>query len=247
MPADDGHPDIPRFADLRGLARSLGTEAPYNRIEAVIRSANVKQSCLGDVVQAGDSLTALDELLASPRRRGSSGRRATEAALLTHAVLLYARATGNSGQYGERGPVTIAAKLTAEQRSDHDALLRVRNRASAHVYPHEVTVDDVVWAEDVALLVEIGPAWQPVVSSRSTQLHLPTVERLRRLLPVAQEILAAAFQTALNKLTAVLRDHPAPLEAFEANLIDPVAVFGSEEAVRQALAGRQAGRATIYR
>jgi hypothetical protein len=164
-----------------------------------------------------------------------------------HAVLLYARATATSGQKGERGSVAIAAKLTADHLPDHEALLKVRNRASAHVYPHEVTVDDVVWHRDVALLVEVGLAWQPVMASQSTQVHFPTIERLRRLIPIAHSILSAAFHDAVGKLTVVLQDHPAPIEAFEANLVDPISIFGSEEAVQQALAGRETGRATIYR
>ena len=62
---------------------------------------------------------------------------------------------------------------------------------------------------------------------------------LERQLPVAEPILTAEFQRRLAKLKGMLSKEPALNP--EKHLVDPIAYFGSEANVRQALAGRDAG------
>jgi hypothetical protein len=81
---------IPRFTNLRGIARDLDGDPNYRRLAASIRKAGLAQSCRGDISQSQTCCDALEVLLGNPRKVGTMSRAATENALLVTAVLLYA-------------------------------------------------------------------------------------------------------------------------------------------------------------
>jgi hypothetical protein len=170
-------------------------------------------------------------------------RTATENALLMAAVLLYARATSTSGSMGERGSVDIASKLEEKQLIDHGALLDVRNRALAHVYSRSVVADDV-WHDDSFFLVETDQGWKPAAATKRFLFHRPTLELLRRQLPVAEQLVTEVYHKRLNRLTELLSKNPVEWSVFEKNLFDPVSFFGSEQAVLDALRGMPHGSAS---
>lgn len=170
------------------------------------------------------------------------GRAATENALLMTAVLLYARATSTSGGRGERGPIDISSKLDATQRAAHEALLEVRNRALAHVYARAPVADDI-WHDDLLFLVETDRGWRPGAATNRIQFHKPTLDRLRRQLPVAERLITEIFHKRIDQVSEMMTAHPVERKIFERNLFDPVPFFGSERAVMDALAGMPFGSA----
>ncbi len=234
---------LPRFTDLRGMADDLGDDPAYRKVARTIRKAAVAQSCASDLTQVATCCVALDALLASPRKAGTIERGATENALLINGVLFYARATSTNGSFGERGSISISAKLSAEQLEDHKAIIDVRNRSVAHVYTGAVVGDDI-WHRDKLFLVETDEGWKPAAVTRSFQFHRLTLDRLRRQAPVARDIIIERFHAHINKLMAVLRTNPVPIALFEANQFDPVEFFESERAVLNALAGLPFGGAS---
>ena len=162
------------------------------------------------------------------------------------AVILYARATATSGSQGERGSVSPVDHLTAVQLADHEALLRVRNRALAHVYVGERMHDDETWHEDLFFAVETDQGWKPAAASHRLQFHRPTLDRLRRQVPIAREHLEKRFFAHIEKLTAALNEVPSGAEIFARHTFDPVAKFGSAQAVAQVLRGRADGRTSFW-
>lgn len=235
---------FPRFADLNSIADELSGDSAKANIVAIIRRASVAQACVGDLAQAGSSLDALDALLVSPRKRGTLERSATEMALLFTAVSLYARATATTAKKGERGSIQIGEKLSEDQRADHEALIRIRNRAIAHVHDDE-PIEGELWHRNEMFLVELAPAWQPAGAVKRFQFHRPTFDRLKRQVPLAQTIITDVYHRHLNKLVDLMNADPPALAVFERHLFDPRERFDGAEGVKAVLAGRARGRTSF--
>ena len=235
---------FPAFTDLRGLASNLDGQPAYRRLRSVIERAARTQSCVSDLTQAHLCCDALDELLPSPRKVGTLTRSATEAALLQTAVVLYERGTAAAPKQGERGSISIVEQLTPKQRLDHDALVLLRQRAIAHVYVGEA-IEGEIWHRDLLFAVEMEGAWKAAAASNRVQFNRATFDRLKRQLPVAVALLTTRFHEHLNRLTAMLNDNPVSVELFQRHQFDPVEKFGGERAVRQLLAGRLSGKASL--
>ena len=169
-------------------------------------------------------------------------RAATEFALLMSAVTLYARATRTSGSQGERGSVSIVAKLSPAQLEDHEVLIDIRNRALAHVYSGEATADGV-WHDERLFAVDCGDiGWQPASVTKRFQFNQSTFDRLLRQIPVAHALLLARFHERIHQLTDLLnRSDAATVELFESHLFNPVGLFGSIDGVWRALEARKTG------
>lgn len=234
---------LPRFTDLRGMAKDVEGESEYERFGIFVQKAAFVQSCLTDIVQAKSCCDALENLRKSKRKTGTIEKTSTENALLSSGVMLYARATSTGGSVGERGSSQIKKSLNEDQRLDHEALIEIRNRAFAHVYTDQ-SISNEVWHEDKIFLVETNAGWKPASFKRTSQFHKLTFERLKRQLPIADSILITRFHSHINQLTKILTESPLPLSVFENNLFDPVKLFGSKEQVRKALDGMPVGRAT---
>jgi len=233
---------LPRFTDLRAVARDLSGSPQFAKLDKAIRQTAMVQSCVGDLSLAKTTCEALAELRASPRKRGSVHRAATEFALLMSAVTLYARATRTSGSQGERGSVSIVGKLTADQLEDHEALIDIRNRALAHVYSGEATADGV-WHVERLFAVDYGDiGWQPASVTKRFQFNQSTFARLLRQIPVAHALVLARFHERIRQLTDLLNgSNDATVELFESHLFNPVEIFGSVDGVWRALEARKTG------
>lgn len=235
---------LPLFADLRLLAAQLADHSNWGKIQKAIRKAALAQSCVTDLAQASDCCSALRQLLVSPRKRGTEERAATESSLLMSAALLYARATEGNGGRGERGSMQITAQLTSDALDDHRLIVKVRNRALAHVY-HDEEVDNEIWHQSTLIAVLMPEGWLPAAASKRVQIHKSILDRLQRQIPVAQSIILRAFHTHINNLINLMNSSGIDVAAANASLVDPIAVFGSGEAVKRALAGIPSGKAIL--
>jgi hypothetical protein len=237
---------LPHFTDLRQIAVALKGNADFKELRHTIEGVWRAQSCNADIRQAADACNALSILRQSPRRRGSLDRATTENALLVTAVLLYARATGTSGQTGERGSIQLDQKnLSPGQLDDHVRLLNIRNRALAHVY-RESPIGDDLWHEDLVFAVDMGElGWKPAAGSNRISFHVPTFERLLRQIPVADALLMRAFHKRMNAMTRMMNEASVPLDLFLRHRFDPVAAFGGVQAAQKIIDGIPAGHATV--
>ncbi|UAJ10004.1 hypothetical protein [Polymorphobacter megasporae] len=225
-----------RFVDLRGVARDVGDDIRYARLLTTLRKAAQAQSCQSDLSQALSCCDALKQLLLSPRKRGTIERSSIESSLLFNAITLYARGTSTSGKMSERGPIDINSKLDDNQRDDHQILLKIRNRAIAHVYLEE-DVADAIWHHENLFLVEIEDGWKIGAATKRVQFHKPTLDRLYRQLPIAIDIISDLCRKHLDRVTVVLSQNPVTSQTLAKNLIDPIAFFGSRQNVLDAVAG----------
>jgi hypothetical protein len=66
------------------------------------------------------------------------------------------------------------------------------------------------------------------------------------MLPIARGIVKEKFQKRLSAVTAKINDASVPRELFIDCRFDPIEAFGSEEAVRRVLAGKQGGEASFW-
>ena len=245
--------ELPRTVNLSKLQSELVKTARLPDLSDKIRRALNAQSCLGDMRQAHDCLSALVKLVGSIRGWKSPERDTTEAALLSSAISLYARATVTqlarrpSGQAPERGPVQIRNELSPELQADHDSVIAIRGQALAHVY-FDRELDGVEWHQGAALLIEADDGWLPGAASRRVRLHSPTIEQLSRLLPVGVEILTERVHLRFVELQQALERNKGPAlnEAIGRSWLEPIEFFGSEEAAARALGKAKKGTWSVF-
>jgi hypothetical protein len=125
-------------------------------------------------------------------------------------------------------------------------ILDVRNQALAHVYTSQ-TVGGYQWHREMVFAVERPSGmWEAASASNQTSYHKGTVESLERMLPVAKGIVKEKFQRRLKAVTERINAASVPRELLIECQFDPVQTFGSEEAVRQVLGGKQGGEASFW-
>lgn len=240
--------ELPPFADLVGLATTLKKTGKQGNLQKILESAWRAESCLGDLKQSSDCCAALRLSLTTKSEDVSPQQHTIDRALMTTAMLLYARATStSSAKEGERGAIQLErGRLTKEQWADHEALLGVRNKGIAHVNRTH-SVDERVWHKDIFFAVRYpSGAWRPASTSNETSFHLPTLERLERMLPVATEIINSQFNRRMKAVSTGLAAANLPERAFLDHLFDPVAAFGSVAAVRRLLEASKQGIDGFY-
>ena len=124
---------IPVTVDLQKLPASLEVRGGNRRLATALRNAWRAQSCVADLGQAQSACDALDTS-SSQTAFDDATLWQLQTGLLTSGVLLYARATSTGGSRKERGSIQLElGKLTAEQRTDHQTLIRLRNSVLGHV------------------------------------------------------------------------------------------------------------------
>lgn len=239
---------FPPFADLTSLAASLKKTGKHGNIQKILESAWRAESCLGDLKQSSDCCAVLRASLTTKTEEISPQQQTIDRALMTTATLLYARATStSSAKDGERGAVQLErGRLTKEQFADHEALLSVRNQGIAHVNRNH-SVDERPWHKDIFFAVRYpNGAWRPASTSNDTSFHLPTLERLERMLPVATEIIFSQFNKRMKAVSTALNEAGIPDKVFFDHLFDPIIAFGSVDAVRRLLGSNERGIDGFY-
>ena len=229
---------FPPFVNLSSLAEQLEKTGKDRQLRMALKQAWRAQSCLGDLTQAKDSCSVLRNIIGRPRKSDTPELLTTERALLTMAVILYARATSTSGQKGERGSIQLdRSKLTKEQWADHQSLLDVRNQALAHVYSSQ-EVGSYLWHRELLFAVELKAGrWKTASATNQVSFHAATLERLERMLPIAHELIMERFQKRMLAISARLNEGGVQQSMMLAHQFDPVRAFGSEQAVRRLLTG----------
>lgn len=237
---------LPTFTDLGALAEDLAKHGADPSIRAAITTAWRVQSCLGDLRQAEQSMKALRKIADRERDEDSQEVMTIERALMTAAVLHYARATSTSGQKGERGSIQLEqSRLSPDEWSEHSKIIEVRNQAIAHVYSGR-SAGDHVWHRDIFFAVETPEGhWAAASATNQTSYHLDTLRRLERMLPVAIREIRAKFDKRMAAVTRMLNEK-VKAAMFRKHAFDPTHVFGSEETARAILAGRARGDSVIW-
>lgn len=233
-------PQWPPTIDLWSVRDQLLAAGLDRPLADCIGRAGTSQSCLADLREAADSCDALSKLRKSPRGVGKPEREATEMALMATTCLLYARATSTSGQTGERGSIQVSKKLDPAQLEDHEAIVAVRNRAFAHVYPNAQVSGVARHRISVLLVEQEGGGWMPAAATNRVQYDRLLHERLIRQLPIALALVKAKCDKRLEQLSQLLGkslDDPRVAEIVRSSKIDIVTFFGRPSAAAAALNG----------
>src|SRR5689334_14863127 len=118
--------------NLTALSERLFAEGRLMPLAGKIKDALDMTSAHTDLVIALETLDALDALLAAPPT-DDTPRAAAESALLSAAVVLYARATKT--QSDARKTFDKSTNFTAEEKAVHQELVDLRDDAIAHFGP----------------------------------------------------------------------------------------------------------------
>lgn len=235
---------LPAFVDVRSLQSELSTRPEFSKLSKTITKALFYQSCRADLAQAEICVAALKQLLNSPRKTGTLEKLATESALLMQAVLLYERATAGNGGRGQRGSLAIASKLPPDLFTDHELIVKLRNRAIAHVH-HDEIIGQKIWSEQTILLIEQDSGFRPCVTTRTSQVSLPILNALERLLPVATELAKSKTDERLDKLIETLNQNPIGIEIMSRHRVDPTKFFETEERALEVVKSSSRGEASF--
>ncbi len=224
---------MPRFVDLYALAADLDRKKGGKELRFALDQAWRAQSCLSDLRQARDCC----DVMASDFTVSSNLHRETiKRSLLMTGIGLYVRATSTSGKSGERGSIQLdEGRLTPDQRADHKLLIAIRKQALAHVRP-ETEIAAHRWHDEVFAAVEqIDGSWQTLSGTRQTGFHTDSYARLKRMAPVAHEIVLDVYGRRSQAVTDRFNAARPNKELFDRHCVDPVATFGSAEAVKHIL------------
>ncbi|WP_290937489.1 hypothetical protein [Hyphomonas sp.] len=115
--------------NLTALSDRLFAEKRLLSLAGKIRRAQHLGSMHADLVMAAESLDALEELY-SQSPSDDFSRQITEFALLSNALLLYARATKTTSK--ERGSFDLLSRFSADEKVVHQELVDLRDHAIAH-------------------------------------------------------------------------------------------------------------------
>jgi hypothetical protein len=228
-----------RFADLRGIANSLAKDNRYRRLNSIIKSAGIAQSCLADLRQATDYCTLLTTMHADGVPRTESYG-TLQNALMLQAVILYARATMTSGSSGERGAIKIETKLEPQSLVDHKLLISIRNRAVAHVYAGEQLAGQI-WHKEGLLLIHHDRKFTPTATTTRVGFHGPTLACLERQIPVAISFVRQRFDHHMDQAMTIFETNGLLKDTFDKNLVNPHQYYSSDEAIQDALNSIPAG------
>jgi len=228
---------LPVTVDLMKFASWLKVNGGNRKVAGALRTAWKTQSCLADLSQAQGACDALDLLKSTAPSLGSGALDNICSGVLGTAILLYARATTtSSSKFKERGSIALdLAKLTPEQRADHDALVRIRNGALSHVQTHEKIAGDY-WHREILVAKRAGPAnWEVVSASQSIGFHELAFKTLKRQLPIATEQLETKCRERLVGAIAAIRELNPPETDLMRHQVNPIELFGSIDAALMAL------------
>lgn len=229
---------FPPFADLESLASTLKKNGKHGSLKKALMQAWRAESCLGDLKQAEDCCNVLRENLKRPKAEYTVEYHTIERALLTTAILLYARATHTGGKGEERGSIQLEqGLLSKEQWQDHQSLITIRNQSLAHVNPTHV-VDNRFWHRVLLFAIRTASGrWRPACATNETGFHLETFQRIERMLPIASGIMLEKFQKRLKAVSNQMNEASIEERLFFENQFNPIEIFGSEAAVQRLLAG----------
>ena len=234
---------LPNTADLASLIASLDDHPDFQKLKHLAISAQRAQSCVADLSLAETSMEALAQASQVDAMRVTPFHLITiQHALVANAVVLYARATSTHSDGGERGSVSIGDRLAADQFVDHSILLDLRNKVIAHVHSEEA-IDQNVWHRERMILREVEGAWLPGCVTRRMQVDEGIVGRLRRMIPVARDLVRETFYKRIYNVAAMLNEIGVEYDEFAKHPFDSVAFFGSHEAALHALTPGPGGSA----
>lgn len=207
-----------------------------NRIAGLLKRINLVQACHADVKSAFSSIVALDQWLQSDTSVFTDEQSLTiQSALLTKAVILYARATHGSAENGGRGSSQLKSKLPDNLKVEHDIIIDLRNRAIVHSHLGK-QIGDRIWEEQQLLLVENGDGYKPMHTTRTTQIDYKAVVYLQNLLSFALDHYHRLFINLSSLMVERMHSAGFTEEEMLAHSIDPTPYFSNEATFKQALA-----------
>lgn len=206
------------------------------RIEGMINRVRLTQACYADIKGACASIVALDQWMESETSSFTEEQSLTiQSALLTKAVVLYARATHGSADKGGRGSIQIKANLPDRLKADHELIIKLRNEAIVHSHLGK-SIGDRVWEEQQLLLVDTGSGYRPMHTMRTTQIDYNAIASMHNLLSFALDFYHQRFSELSDKLVERIHAAGFSLDELLEHSIDPRSYFSNDATFKAALA-----------
>ncbi len=226
--------------NLSALANQLLEEKRQLPLAHKIKAAVDSSSRQVDLLMALDACDALRFSLDCPMKQPPRFREASDAALLSHVVLLYARATKTGST--SRSQYDPRKLLNSDELRVHEELCDLRDDAVAHFGKGGSYLG--TWVEEV-LVLDTAAAKVATITRRQVVdrfLLARARAQISRVLELLEPRARQAIDVVTEALNAELAD-PSILEAVQRHLINKQ-LFGDEEQFESLRRrGQQQGRA----
>jgi hypothetical protein len=176
--------------DLGALARYLVSERKHLKLAGAIEGVIACHSLQSDLVIASETLDELEAVIATRSGSDSATLRSVEQALLSSAIVLYARATKTTSR--QRKVFDPRSKFTAAQLIVHQELCDLRDDAIAHFGSGGSYLGE--WQAETAMLQCIDGKWKVGTTSRRQSVDRALLQRLRGQIAVALDILRELYR-----------------------------------------------------
>lgn len=193
--------DQEKTYNLTEMANRLSSEGRNKELVGKIRRILDMGSIRADLFIARDTLDAIESIRHVPSNPEKTHRELMVAAMLSHAILHYARATKTTSK--ERRPFEFRDKLTNEQEVVHDELCDLRDHAIAHFGSGGSYLGD--WKRDTVFTHWRGSTARVGTISRRQTVDVALMQRARVQIGVAIEIIEEAFGVQSEVVCAAIR------------------------------------------
>lgn len=213
--------------DLTALSQRLFTEDRLKPLAGMINRAQDLASMRADLEIALESLDTLAALFAAPQSDDLSTS-VTEYALLSNAVLLYARATKTTSV--ERRSFDLSSRFSEQEKIMHQELVDLRDGAIAH-FGSGGSYQGLWHVEAVILQTNIESSRVGVLTRRQTR-DVELVKRARTQIAKAHSLIDQICIEKIEKVTAELNKmNPDDFEKeIRQHLLDLDVMMASQEA-----------------
>lgn len=178
--------------DLLEAARVMGRHSAYKKFAGCVDqlwaafSARVDLESAQAKLECGSIFHAQFPIVKETKQDSDDAN--ILGALLATAIILYCRATDTMNREGKRSRVPIADRYTAEQKSAHRYMMKLRNTVLAH-YGRGDDLQDGFWAKEFLVLELRTTSYLIRHSYERVNYRQHVWEDLENLLPVALKIL----------------------------------------------------------
>ena len=213
--------------DLTALSQRLFTEDRLKPLAGMINRAQDLASMRTDLEIALESLDTLAAIFAAPQSDDLSTS-VTEYALLSNAVLLYARATKTTSV--ERRSFDLSSRFSEQEKIVHQELVDLRDGAIAH-FGSGGSYQGLWHVEAVILQTNIESSRVGVLTRRQTR-DVELVKRARTQIAKAHSLIDQICIEKIEKVTAELNKmNPDDFEKeIRQHLLDLDVMMASQEA-----------------
>lgn len=227
------------------VAASADMSDKNKRLAKIIVQARDAHSAHTDLASAFDMITALPEATEAAGL-GSKWANHAVSALITSAIVLYARATKSNSKH--RATLDLLSVFTDDEKEAHEWICNLRNNVLAHYGPGE-TFNGAAWHEEKVLLPLDRPTDARVLMASRRVAESPEVtakvkKQIHRAMVLAQQVIEKRDAALISALEAAMQADQEFADFLKGFVVDLESIFEGHPISETVLNGPRLGNST---